>query len=92
MASTIADRSGAPNERAASLVDAIKAVLKDAIEAGGSSLRDHKRTDGELGAFQHNFRVYDREGKSCVTRGCNGKVKRIVQTGRSTFYCPTCQK
>ena len=67
-------------------------MLKDAIEAGGSSLRDHKRTDGELGAFQHNFRVYDREGKPCVTRGCKGTVKRIVQTGRSTFYCPTCQK
>jgi formamidopyrimidine-DNA glycosylase len=92
MASTIASKAGAPNERAEKLVDAIKAVLKDAIDAGGSSLRDHKRTDGELGAFQHNFRVYDREGKPCVTRGCNGKVKRIVQGGRSTFYCPTCQK
>jgi formamidopyrimidine-DNA glycosylase len=92
MASTIASKSGAPNERAEKLVEAIKAVLKDAIEAGGSSLRDHKRTDGELGAFQHNFRVYDREGKPCVTRGCKGIVKRIVQTGRSTFFCPTCQK
>ena len=92
MASTIADRSGAPNERAENLVEAIKAVLKDAIEAGGSSLRDHKRTDGELGMFQHRFRVYDREGKPCVTRGCKGTVKRIVQNGRSTFYCPTCQK
>jgi formamidopyrimidine-DNA glycosylase len=92
MASTIATRSGAPNERAENLVEAIKAVLKDAIEAGGSSLRDHKRTDGELGMFQHNFRVYDREGQPCVTRGCKGKVKRIVQNGRSTFYCPGCQK
>jgi formamidopyrimidine-DNA glycosylase len=92
MASTIASKAGAPNERAEKLVEAIKAVLKDAIEAGGSSLRDHKRTDGELGAFQHNFRVYDREGKPCVTRGCKGIVKRIVQTGRSTFFCPTCQK
>ena len=91
-AATIATKSGAPNERAAKLVDAIKAVLQDAIAAGGSSLRDHKRTDGELGAFQHNFRVYGREGKPCVTRGCKGKVKRIVQVGRSTFYCPTCQK
>jgi formamidopyrimidine-DNA glycosylase len=92
LASTIAAKSGVPNERAENLVDAIKAVLKDAIEAGGSSLRDHKRTDGELGAFQHNFRVYDREGKPCITRGCKGKVKRIVQNGRSTFYCPSCQK
>jgi formamidopyrimidine-DNA glycosylase len=91
-ASTIATRSGAPNERAERLVDAIKAVLKDAIEAGGSSLRDHKRTDGGLGDFQHHFRVYDREGKPCPTRACGGTVKRIVQNGRSTFFCPTCQK
>jgi formamidopyrimidine-DNA glycosylase len=92
IASTIAGRSGAPNERAERLVDAIKAVLADAIKAGGSSLRDHRRTDGELGYFQHHFRVYDREGAKCVTPGCNGTVKRIVQSGRSTFFCPVCQK
>jgi len=91
-ASTIADRAGAPNERAERLVDAIKAVLADAIKAGGSSLRDHRRTDGELGYFQHHFRVYDREGQPCVRPGCNGTVKRIVQAGRSTFFCPVCQK
>jgi formamidopyrimidine-DNA glycosylase len=91
-ASTIADRKGAPNERAVRLVDAIKAVLNDAIAAGGSSLRDHRRADGSLGDFQHNFRVYDREGKKCPTRGCPGTIKRIVQNGRSTFYCPACQK
>jgi formamidopyrimidine-DNA glycosylase len=91
-ASTIADRRGAPNERAVRLVDAIKAVLKDAIEAGGSSLRDHRRTDGSLGDFQHNFRVYDRAGKPCPTRGCNGTIKRMVQNGRSTFFCPVCQR
>ena len=91
-ASTIATKSGAPNERAGKLVDAIKAVLEDAIEAGGSSLRDHRRTDGELGDFQHNFRVYDREGKPCPTPGCNGTIRRIVQTGRSTFFCPVCQR
>ena len=91
-ASTIADRSGAPNERAARLVEAIKAVLQDAIKAGGSSLRDHRTTDGELGMFQHNFQVYDREGEPCRMPGCNGTVKRIVQNGRSTFYCPSCQK
>jgi formamidopyrimidine-DNA glycosylase len=67
-------------------------VLQDAIKAGGSSLRDHKLTDGGLGMFQHNFRVYDREGEACRTPGCRGTVKRIVQNGRSTFYCPTCQK
>ncbi|MGA7489369.1 MAG: bifunctional DNA-formamidopyrimidine glycosylase/DNA-(apurinic or apyrimidinic site) lyase [Xanthobacteraceae bacterium] len=91
-ASTIATKSGMPNERAHELVDAIKAVLKAAIEAGGSSLRDHRRTDGELGDFQHNFRVYDREGEPCPTPGCRGTIKRIVQTGRSTFFCPVCQR
>jgi len=91
IASTIADRNGRPNPRAIALVDAIKAVLTDAIEAGGSSLRDHRRADGSLGDFQHNFLVYDREGKPCPG-GCNGKVRRIVQNGRSTFYCPSCQK
>jgi len=89
-ASTIADRNGKPNERARALVDAIKATLNDAIKAGGSSLRDHRRADGSLGDFQHNFQVYDREGEPCPH--CKGKIKRIVQTGRSTFYCPSCQK
>jgi formamidopyrimidine-DNA glycosylase len=92
MASTIADRKGAPNERAERLVEAIKAVLNDAIKDGGSSLRDHRLTGGELGMFQHRFRVYDREGEPCRTPGCGGAVKRIVQNGRSTFYCPVCQK
>jgi len=91
-ASTIATRTGAPNERAERLVDAIRAVLADAIKAGGSSLRDHKQTNGELGLFQHNFRVYDREGEPCSTPGCAGTIKRIVQTGRATFFCPVCQK
>jgi formamidopyrimidine-DNA glycosylase len=90
-ASTLATRSGAPHDRAERLVDAIKAVLKDAIDAGGSSLRDHRCTDGELGRFQHHFRVYDREGQPCPTRGCKGTVKRIVQAGRSTFFCARCQ-
>src|SRR6204780_2703054 len=92
LASTIADRRGAPNERAERLVESIKAVLNDAIKDGGSSLRDHKLTDGELGMFQHRFRVYGREGEKCRTSGCRGIIKRIVQNGRSTFYCPACQK
>jgi formamidopyrimidine-DNA glycosylase len=92
LASTIATRNGEPNDRAARLVDAIKTVLQAAIKDGGSSLRDHRLTDGALGMFQHNFRVYDREGEPCRTKGCSGTVKRIVQNGRSTFYCPTCQK
>ena len=90
IASTIADRQGKPNQRTEKLVEAIKAVLKDAIEAGGSSLRDHRRADGSLGDFQHNFQVYDREGEPCPS--CKGKIKRIVQSARSTFYCPSCQK
>ena len=73
------------------LVTAIKKVLKDAIKVGGSSLRDHARPDGNLGAFQHHFLVYDREGQPCKL-GCRDKVKRIVQAGRSTFYCSKCQK
>ena len=91
-ASTIADRKGLPNERGVRLVDDIKTVLQEAIKAGGSSLRDHRQTDGSLGNFQHNFRVYDREGERCPTRGCKGTIKRIVQNGRSTFFCPVCQK
>ena len=92
LASTIAVKSGAPHERAGHLVDAIKLVLNDAIKAGGSSLRDHRQTSGALGMFQHNFRVYDREGQKCPTPKCTGTIKRIVQTGRSTFFCPVCQK
>jgi formamidopyrimidine-DNA glycosylase len=90
--STIAGRNGEPNGRAKHLAKAIRDVLGDAIKAGGSSLRDYRQTDGELGYFQHSFRVYDREGAPCPTRGCKGKILRIVQSGRSTFYCPVCQK
>ena len=77
--------------RCEKLVPAIKAVLRAAIEAGGSTLRDYAGTDGELGYFQHHFLVYDREGEPCPPP-CPGTVKRIVQSGRSTFYCPKCQK
>jgi formamidopyrimidine-DNA glycosylase len=91
-AATLATRSGIPAPRAGALVESIKAVLQDAIAAGGSSLRDHRQTDGEIGLFQHDFRVYDREGKPCRTPDCRGTVRRIVQGGRSTFYCPVCQR
>jgi formamidopyrimidine-DNA glycosylase len=91
-ASTLALRSGAPHERADALADAIKAVLNDAVQAGGSSLRDHRQTDGDLGYFQHSFRVYDRAGTKCPTAKCKGAIKRIVQGTRSTFFCPVCQK
>lgn len=78
--------------RVASLVAAIRAVLAEAIEAGGSSLRDFRHADGELGYFQHAFRVYDREGAPCPAPGCGGTVRRRVQAGRSTFHCPRCQR
>jgi formamidopyrimidine-DNA glycosylase len=77
--------------RIAALVPVIRDVLTEAIAAGGSSLRDYRQADGELGYFQHAFRVYDREGQPCLTSGCTGTVRRIVQSGRSTFYCPRCQ-
>lgn len=92
VASTLATRTGLPTERATRLVDAIRAVLNAAITAGGSSLRDHRQTSGELGYFQHSFAVYDREGEPCKTKDCSGLVKRFVQNGRSTFWCPKCQK
>ena len=91
-AATLATRAGKPNARTEALVDAIKAVLTDAIQAGGSSLRDHRRTDGDLGYFQHRFRVYDRAGEPCATPRCAGTIRRLAQNGRSTFYCPACQK
>lgn len=74
------------------LVLAIRQVLAEAIAAGGSSLRDYAQADGGLGYFQHGFRVYDREGEPCLASGCGGKVRRIVQAGRSTFYCGQCQR
>lgn len=74
------------------LAASIRAVIADAIAAGGSSLRDYMHTDGSLGYFQHSFAVYDREGGPCPTPGCAGHVERIVQSGRSTFYCRACQK
>jgi formamidopyrimidine-DNA glycosylase len=89
-AGTLATPGGRPTERAVRLAAAIRAVLEAAIQAGGSSLRDHIRADGELGYFQHTFKVYDREGQPCP-RG-RGIIRRKVHSGRSTFYCPVCQR
>ena len=85
-----AGRIAAP--RAAALVRIIRDVLTEAITAGGSSLRDYRQADGELGYFQHSFQVYGREGQPCLTPGCTDTIRRIVQSGRSSFYCPSCQK
>jgi len=91
-AATLVTAAGAPGAALARLPKAIKDVLAEALKAGGSSLRDHRQTDGSLGYFQHSFRVYDREGAACPTPGCKGTIARVVQSGRSTFYCPRCQK
>jgi len=92
MAGTLVRRDGTPTERCTRLAEAIRTVIADAIAAGGSSLRDYMHADGTLGYFQHSFRVYDREGEPCLRSGCSGTIRRIVQSGRSTFYCPACQK
>jgi formamidopyrimidine-DNA glycosylase len=92
LAGSLATKSGKPTKKTEALVAAIKAVLAEAIKAGGSSLRDYSRADGRPGRFQHRFKTYNRDGKSCPRKGCGGTVRRIVQGGRSTFYCPTCQR
>ncbi|MEK4033283.1 bifunctional DNA-formamidopyrimidine glycosylase/DNA-(apurinic or apyrimidinic site) lyase [Methylocystis sp. IM3] len=84
--------AGKPTAALARLPGAIREVLDAALAAGGSSLRDHRQADGSLGYFQHSFRVYDREGAACPTPSCPGTILRSVQSGRSTFHCPRCQK
>lgn len=81
-----------PGKRAARLATAIQIVLKEAIAAGGSTLRDYVKTDGALGYFQHSFAVYDRTGHICPTPGCGSRIQRIVQANRSTFFCGKCQR
>ncbi len=91
-AACLATSTGKPNARTSALIPHIKAVLADAIEAGGSTLRDYAQADGSLGYFQHSFQVYGREGEPCLTPSCRGMVRRTVQAGRSTFFCPVCQR
>lgn len=91
-AGSIATPTGKPRASAILLAGAIKAVLEEAVAVGGSTLRDHAQVDGNAGTFQERFRVYDREGEPCVTPGCRGAIRRLVQSGRSTFYCTECQK
>lgn len=88
---TLVDADGTPGPRLEALVDAIRTVLDAAIAAGGSTLSDFRNADGAPGYFQHRFSVYDREGQPCVRDGCGGTVARIVQSGRSSFFCPACQ-
>jgi len=91
-AGTLVRRDGTAGGRLDRLTEAVRAVIADAIAAGGSSLRDYTRTDGSLGYFQHDFAVYDRAGDACLRPGCGGTIRRIVQSGRSSFYCPSCQR
>lgn len=91
-AKSLADRKGGPTERAERLVPAVKSVLTEALAAGGSTLRDYRHADGELGYFQHSFSVYGRTGEACKRPGCKGIVRRSVSAGRSTFFCSACQK
>jgi len=91
-AGSIASANGRSTKSADRLAEAIRAVIADAIAAGGSSLRDYVQADGSLGYFQHSFAVYGREGEPCPKPNCSGVVARVVQSGRSTFYCPSCQR
>ncbi|GJE59523.1 bifunctional DNA-formamidopyrimidine glycosylase/DNA-(apurinic or apyrimidinic site) lyase [Methylobacterium trifolii] len=90
-AGALAKPDGQPTPKARLLAKTIGQVLTEAVAAGGSTLRDYAHTDGSAGAFQHAFRVYDRVGQPCRTRGCGGRIARMVQSGRSTFYCADCQ-
>ncbi len=91
-AGTLATKTGRAAVGANLLASAIREVIAEAIEAGGSSLRDHRQTDGSLGYFQHRFSVYGREGEKCQRHGCGGTIIRETQSGRSTFHCPHCQR
>ncbi|NDV86352.1 bifunctional DNA-formamidopyrimidine glycosylase/DNA-(apurinic or apyrimidinic site) lyase [Aurantimonas aggregata] len=89
---TIVRKDGTASQRLVRLAEDIRATIADAIAAGGSSLRDYRQADGSLGYFQHSFAVYGREDEPCKRDDCRGVVRRIVQSGRSTFFCPVCQR
>ncbi|MEL6921769.1 MAG: bifunctional DNA-formamidopyrimidine glycosylase/DNA-(apurinic or apyrimidinic site) lyase [Pseudomonadota bacterium] len=91
-ARTIVTAKGTPTARCEALASAVRSVIAEAIDAGGSSLRDYMHTDGSLGYFQHRFAAYDRKGQPCAHDGCDGTIARIVQSGRSTFFCSSCQR
>ncbi len=92
LAGSLVMPGGRPRAALDRLIAAIRAVLLEAIRAGGSTLRDFQNAEGGSGLFQHDFAVYGREGERCVRPGCRGTIRRIVQGARSTFYCPTCQR
>ncbi len=92
LASTLSGRSPNSADRTVRLIAVIPDVLRQALDAGGSSLRDYRHTDGTSGDFQREFTVYGREGEPCKRAGCEGTVQRIVQAQRSTFFCGSCQR
>jgi len=92
LAGSLVRGNGQPTQRLGELARHIRETIRDAIEAGGSTLRDYRQADGSLGYFQHRFAVYDREHEPCRHEGCRGIVARITQSGRSTFFCPVCQR
>lgn len=92
VAGTLVNKNGKAGRYCEPLAQEIRTVIQKAIKAGGSSLKDHRQADGSLGYFQHSFKVYDQEGKACTKQNCKGVIERLVQSGRSTFYCPKCQK
>ena len=91
LAGTLVKKDGRATARLTNLAVQIRETIADAIAAGGSSLRDYRQADGSLGYFQHSFAVYGREDEPCRHEGCRGIVRRVVQSGRSTFFCPVCQ-
>jgi formamidopyrimidine-DNA glycosylase len=91
-AACLAMKDGRPTDRAVRLIPAVQSVLAEAVAAGGSTLRDYRQADGTIGAFQDAHAVYDREGKACLKPNCKGVIRRRVQSARSTFYCPVCQR
>jgi formamidopyrimidine-DNA glycosylase len=92
LAGMLVTAKGLPKPMLDDLALSVRQVLTEAIEVGGSTLRDFRGADGQSGYFQHRFAVYDREGEPCLTPLCTGTIRRLVQSGRSSFYCPVCQK
>ena len=92
LAKDLVDKKLNPKKSLKSLVKNIKMIIRDSIDLGGSSLRDYTHTDGKMGYFQNTFDVYNREGKICTSKNCSQLIMRAVQSNRSTFFCPNCQK
>ena len=92
LAGTLVNKSAGPSKACLRLVASIRDVIVEAINAGGSSIQNHRKADGGLGYFQHQFSVYDRQGLDCMRQGCKGAINRIVQSGRASFYCTKCGK